>query len=51
MVMGVPFMKSSGCCGGFLFNVKIIERVFAALFAALFYLVLIYQLRQKWHHK
>ena len=43
MVIGVPFMKSSGCCGGFLFNVKIIERVFAALF----YLVLIYQLRQK----
>ena len=31
MVMGVPFMKNGGCCDGFLFNVKIIESVFAVL--------------------
>ena len=31
MVMGVPFMENGGCCGRFLFNVKIIESVFAAL--------------------
>ena len=31
MVMGIPFIKSVGCCGGFFFNVKIIERVFEAL--------------------